>query len=797
MSRVTVFTNRIEFLIVDSYDTVGTVPHLPTIQEAFMKSQSFFVAVAFSCLPLILAFAPHDDGSTAPDSSSFAAPVGIGQDGPFAAENIQVLGHLTLSEMGGGPSNIFANDCWGWTDSQTGNEYAICGLEHGTSFIDVSDPTDPKFLGFLPTQTGVATWRDMKVFDDHVFIVSDFNEDHGVQVFDLTELRTANPNSPSNFSNTAFYGGVGSAHNIAINEDTGFAYVVGSDQADGGLHIVDVNNPTSPSFAANFEVAGYTHDAQIVVYNGPDNDYAGREIAFCCNGRLQSDNDTLAIIDVTNKSNINLISNTGYPQPGYSHQGWLSEDQRYFYLGDETDENSFGGRTRILVWDCQDLDSPQFMGVVQGPTNAVDHNLYINGDKLYLANYSAGLRVFQIDENDPMNLTEIAFVDTFMTDNDADFDGAWSSYPFFESGTIIVNDRQNGMFAVRLSPVELTFPNGMPSEISPNGEVEFQVLVNSFGGDPQPGTGVLHVDLGNGFETFPMSEVSTNLYDAQFPVTECGSSVKFFVSAMSTNGLETCIPTDAPTTFFSATSADSIAKSFVDDFQTNQGWSVTGNVDDGQWERGVPQGNGQRGDPITDGDGSGQCFVTDNEEGNSDVDGGITTLTSPVMDAVGDGTAVSAFISYYRWYSNDVGNAPAADIFEVEISNNNGQTWVNLETVGPAGNEVSGGWFFESFLISDFVTPTDQMRIRFMASDLGDGSVVEAGVDGVEIALVQCDDDQILLGDVNQDGVINLLDVEPFVQLLANAGFQFEADINGDGVVNLLDVAAFIDLLAG
>ena len=371
---------------------------------------------------------------------------GLARNGPFAANNVQVLGHLPLSEIGGGPANIFANDCWGWTDSLTGREYAIIGMEHGTSFVDVTDPTNPNFLGFLPTQTGIATWRDIKVFQDHAYIVSDNNDDHGVQVFDLTELRTLNGNPPADLSTVTVYTGVGSAHNIAINEETGFAYVVGSGQANGGLHVVNLANPTNPVFAGNFGAAGYCHDCQVVNYDGPDGDYAGREVAFCCNGRLSSDNDALVIVDVTNKTNMTEISSSGYPQPGFAHQGWLSEDHRYFFLGDETDEGNFGGRTRILVWDCENLDDPVLLGVVQGPTNAVDHNMYVRDGKLFLANYAAGMRVFQIDPTNLLSLTEVAFVDTFMTDNDTDFDGAWSNYPFFESGTVIISDRQNGMF---------------------------------------------------------------------------------------------------------------------------------------------------------------------------------------------------------------------------------------------------------------------------------------------------------------------------------------------------------------
>lgn len=761
-----------------------------------MKTKWLATLVAFLLvLPLFLAFAPHDS-KDAFDSIGNSAAGGTGGNGPFTSDNVFLLGHLPLDEVGGVGANVLGSDCWGWTDPQTGKEYAIIGLSNATSFVDISDPTDPKYLGRLLTQTGNSAWRDMKVYNDYVFIVSDGNDNHGMQVWDLTQLRDADPGNPQIFSNTAWYSGVTSTHNIALNEASGYAYLVGSNRASGGLHVVDVQNPLNPVEAGNYSAAGYCHDCQVVTYNGPDPDYQGSEIAFCCNGRTQSDNDAVVIVDVTHKNNMTLVSSNTYPQPGYCHQGWLSVDQRYFYLGDEFDESYFGGGTRLIVWDCLDLDNPVYLGFYEGATPAIDHNVFTKGDKVYVSNYSAGMRVLQVDPTDPLNLTEIASIDTFMSDNDVDYDGAWANYPYFDSGVIVINDRQNGMFVVRLTELEFEFPNGRPDLIDPSGVVEFQVVVSGFNGEPAPGTGTLHVDRGNGYEEFPMDEVSTNLYDAIFPSSECGSVVNYFVSATSTEGVQECFPSDAPDSFFTATSADVVSTPFADDFQTNQGWSVSGDAASGVWERGVPAGDGDRGDPLSDGDGSGQCYLTENGPDDTDVDGGTTVLTSPLMDALGNGNAVSAVLSYYRWYSNDVGNAPASDIFVVEISNNDGQSWVELETVGPAGNEVSGGWFHKTFNISDYVTPTDQMRLRFSASDLGDGSVVEAAVDGIEIMLVECDED-VLHGDVNLDGTVNLLDVDPFITILSAGGYQPEADINKDGVVNLLDVQAFIDLLGG
>ena len=122
-------------------------------------------------IPFAFGFAPHDDNK----SIGNAAPPGIGGNGPWDSQNMDLLAHLPLDQIGGGLANVIGNDCWGWTDPQDGKEYAICGLTNATSFIDISDPVNPKYLGKLPTQTGNAAWRDMKVFNNHVFIVSDVN----------------------------------------------------------------------------------------------------------------------------------------------------------------------------------------------------------------------------------------------------------------------------------------------------------------------------------------------------------------------------------------------------------------------------------------------------------------------------------------------------------------------------------------------------------------------------------------------------------------------------------------------
>ena len=197
-------------------------------------------------------------------------PCTNGRSGEYECQNVDMLSFVPLSELGCGGD---ANDIWGWTDPATDREYAMIGCMDGTSFVDVTDPVNPQVLGFLRTHTSSSMWRDLKVFKDHVFIVSEAY-DHGMQVYDLRQLRDLKASKPlAELSETTHYGEFGSAHNIVSNEDTGFMYSVGSRTCTSGLHMVDVNDPVNPKFAGCFGEDGYVHDAQCVIYNGPDTRY--------------------------------------------------------------------------------------------------------------------------------------------------------------------------------------------------------------------------------------------------------------------------------------------------------------------------------------------------------------------------------------------------------------------------------------------------------------------------------------------------------------------------------------------
>src|SRR5690606_33537255 len=387
-----------------------------------------------------------------------------GMAGAFPCSGIDLLSRFSLSDLSAGSGN----DSWGWTDPQGGKEYAIMGLDNGTAFVDISDPVNPIYLGKLPTHTSSSTWRDIKVYNNYAFIVSEANG-HGMQVFDLTRLRNvANP--PAIFSEDAHYDGFGHCHNLVINEESGYAFGVGTSTFGGGPHFVNIQDPLNPMPAGGFGDDNYCHDAQVVIYDGPDTDYTGREIFF------GSNEDRVSIVDITDKNNPQGISNGFYGSVEYTHQGWLTEDKRYFIIGDELDESNFGFNTRTIIFDVSDLDNPVVHFEYEANNPSIDHNGYVVGNDFYLASYRAGLRIIDISDIENENMVETKFFDTYPSNNSANFDGAWSVYPFFASGNIVISDINRGLFIVRDQLLGLNDNVALNFTVSPNPAKEFVTI---------------------------------------------------------------------------------------------------------------------------------------------------------------------------------------------------------------------------------------------------------------------------------------------------------------------------------
>lgn len=376
-----------------------------------------------------------------PDSN--LVPCENGMAGIYPCSGFDLLGRIGLATF----NAASGNDVWGWTDATTGREYVLMGLDNGTAFVDITDTENLIYLGKLPTATVSSAWRDIKVYQDHAFIGAEANG-HGMQVFDLTRLRQVS-NPPVQFTADFRYTGFGNSHNIVVNEITGFAYAVGTSRGDafnGGAHFIDISDPKNPVAAGGYGDSGYTHDAQVVTYNGPDADYSGREIFIGAN------ENQVVLADVTDKNNPVTITAITYPNLGYTHQGWFTEDQRYFILGDELDELNDGFASRTLVFDFEDLDNPIPHTTYLGPTSAIDHNGYVRDQEFYLANYTAGVRILDISDISNQTLTEVGYFDSFPSSNTAQFNGVWSVYPYFDSGKVAISDINSGLFIISKSP---------------------------------------------------------------------------------------------------------------------------------------------------------------------------------------------------------------------------------------------------------------------------------------------------------------------------------------------------------
>lgn len=387
------------------------------------------------------------------------APCAGGSAAGYPCNGIDLMSFTPLSAMGSSASN----DIWGWTSPNTGSEYVLLGLSDGTGFFNIDDPVNPVFLGKLPTQTSSSQWRDIKVYSNHAFIVSEAGG-HGMQVFDLLQLD--GQTTSQTWSNTAYFNSAGggstfgNAHNIVINEGSGYAYVVGAGPCSGGLLSIDINNPTNPSFAGCFSTDGYTHDAQCVNYIGPDPQYQGTEICF------NSNENTVTIVDASDKTDITQISRTPYSGSRYTHQGWVTEDHQYYLMNDELDESGNGHNTRTYIWDIRDLDNPTLLNYYQAPVASIDHNLYIKDNLAYCSNYSSGLRVLNISNIASANLTELAFFDTYPSNNNTSFNGTWSNYPYFASGVIAASGIDEGLFLLKFQDGVLACVDGIQN----NGE---------------------------------------------------------------------------------------------------------------------------------------------------------------------------------------------------------------------------------------------------------------------------------------------------------------------------------------
>ncbi len=342
-------------------------------------------------------------------------------------------------------------------------------------------------------------------------------------------------------------------------------------------------------------------------------------------------------------------------------------------------------------------------------------------------------------------------------------------------------------------PFTFNFPTPLPALVSPGATTDVDVTLLPRSGSAAAGTGKVFTRVGTSgpFTQASLVALGGNAYRATLPAGTCNDVVQYYFEATSTDGRTLRSPADAPLSVHQAAVLGTQA-GYVNACESAAGWVVGAagdNATAGIWGLMDPQATSAQ--PGDDHSPSGtMCWITDGRAGSSvgqyDVDGGVTTLTSPTFSAIEtdrEFVGFDATLSYARWYSNDQGSAPNTDSMPVMISNDNGATWTAVEDV----SENAGAWVVKTFRIADYVTPTDQMKLRFIARDLGSGSIVEAGVDDLGVTLYGCPRQP---ADFNGDGFIDIEDFTAFVQAF-EAGDDL-ADFDGTGFVDTEDYDAFV-----
>ncbi|MBL9031754.1 MAG: choice-of-anchor B family protein [Phycisphaerae bacterium] len=699
-------------------------------------------------------------------------------DSTFPSKNVQLKSWIPLNNFAGFSAGDNGADCWGYT-SPSGREYALMGLSWGNGIVEVTDPSNPVIVSVIPGGVNVL-WRDITVIGQYAYAVSD-SSGVGIQVIDLSQIDNGVATLVRNYSQ----GGHTTTHTLLENTQSGFLYACGGNIASGGFKPISLAaDPTFPTFTGTNWTTSYVHEALIVSYTAGT--YAGREIAFLFRGN--SSGARMSIVDVTNKASLSTLASVTYPGQNYCHQGWLSIDRKYLYVNDEIDgPNQNVPRMLTRIFDVSDLSTPRLVSTFTNGLPAVDHNEYTKGRYLFQSNYTTGLRIW--DVSNALKPVEVAFIDTRPQDDGTGYNGAWGNYPYFDSGTVLVSDIENGLFVVKLALLELAPVGSLPETLTPAQPTPVSVTVTERDATTQSVELMVSVN-GGSYVSYPMTASGGGVYTGNLPATPCGARVNYYVQAFSNasppdNGPFTW-PVGAPAAgVITADSQSGSTTVFSDNFQTNQGWTVTTTATAGAWTRVTPLYNGGPGAVVGDGDGSGMCYVTGNTL-NADVDNGSTILTSPVFNLAGQ---PEARITYRRWFFSSVGTT---DTMRTEVTGD-GTNWVLVSAIGP----VSGGWERTSFRVADYVTPSSAVRVRFTVSDT-DTSTTEGGIDGVTVWAPTC----AVPCYANCDGstsapVLNVNDFTCFLNKFA-AG---DPGANCDGsstppVLNINDFTCFINAYA-
>lgn len=608
-------------------------------------------------------------------------------------------------------------------------------------FFDISDPRDP--IRFLEWAVGSpnesASAQDVKVANGLLFIALETSVRDGVEIVDVRD--------PFNPVHLSWIDTPGFAQVYNCFYDNGYLYL--ADNRSPEIGIVDLTgyDPDNPPFriSRNHWVLG--------VGGSKVRDMTVRD------GRLyvaawDSGVHVFDVTDITTKPPIFLGSDA--PAGPKTNALWPSDDGRWLVVAEER----MGGALKLFEI------LPEEKGVAVVERDRVTqtcgdcfspHNPVVVGTRVYVAWYQAGLQIYDIHE-DTASLVEVASYDTF-PDLTGAVNGAWGVYPFLGEERMLVSDTQFGLYVLNVhEPLfHISYPDGLVKTVHRQDGATLRVRVTPACAQPDLDALdlVTRIDPAGVVVESPLTPVGgttyDDLYEAEMPRNvPCTASLSYYVRANALGGGLLMDPPGAPDVAYSAEIITDILTLFEDDIEDDLGWTVgdpADTADDGIWVRGDPIGTiAQPEVDHTPAPGT-ICWFTgqgpiSGGANLEDVDNGRTTLMSPMLDL----SAGGAEISYWRWFSNDRGDGANEDPFVVDISNDGGVTWHNVETLGPIGLETSGGWVLHQFAVDDFVSPSAETIVRFVASDEGKPSLVEAAIDDFLVLLPLCEscDDGVL-----------------------------------------------------
>ncbi len=666
--------------------------------------------------------------------------------------NMQLLGYLSFEQQ--------TSDITGFYQDE--REFAVIGLQNAASFVDVTNPGNPFEVGRI--SGGNSIWRDLKYWGRHVYIGTE--ADDGIKVVSVNDLD--NPTLVYTITD------VDNSHNIHICED-GYLYIVGADEHD--IWIYDLTFPGNPALVGTWD-GEYLHDIDV-----EDNLIYGMGIY----------SSTAYIIDVSDKTNPQTLVSWQYP--GMAHDAAVSADGNYLVTADEMQ----GGNLKL--WDIQNYSNINLLDeFTVDPTHSV-HNVYIKDGLVYASYYADGTRVYDIST---LTFNEVGYYDT--SEIDGLYVGNWGTYVYLPSDNIISSDIETGLYILQYGGVTIQHIDLGDQAYSSN-PINFSISAESTTGEI---TSVeLYYSFNNSSDWNAIEmQLQGGSYSAEIQVPSDGTVVSYYFYASNDQGQESYYPAGAennPVVFV----VGDLPEVYGENFESSPGgWNITGDAVSGLWELAEPSGTFYGDVPVapdSDATEDGElCYVTGNSAptnspSNDDVDGGATILTSPLIDLSGE---EQVMLTYYRWYTNNLGDNPSTDIWRVEASDNGGGSWVSLEMTNISNNS----WDKQMFFLEDYVDLTSNIRLRFTAEDIfydgefgSGGSIVEAAIDDILIRSIGSLED-VLLGDVNFDAQIDILDIVMIINfalgIVEPTTTEFySADINADGVIDILDIVNVINII--